>query len=148
MTYDSNRHPVDARAPGGTTLAYAGMVGAGAASPTVPTAAQAGVTVPPASVNMATARTGTAAVVVTRTAAGDHTYTFEPFASPTKVYDVQASVPGATVALEVKVRSWTITAGRLAVRVITFIANGTLTDMASGTDFLVLTVHGSVSNAQ
>lgn len=146
MAFDSNQNPARVRSPIDGVISYAAFVGAGAASPTIPTAAQAALLLP-ATLNMATPRGTTVAVVITRTGVGDHTFTFEPFASPAQAFYVSVMLTGATAALDSRVLTVTMTAGRLAVRVLTFIDNGTDTDMASGTDFMTIRVEGSNSRA-
>lgn len=150
MTVDSTTSLVRGRAPGGVDMSYAAFVGAGAASPTVPTAAQA-LLLMPQTVNMATARQSGAlvAVNITRNGVGDHTYVFEPFVSPANAWFADVMITGATAALDARVQSLSISAtGRLSVRVLTFIDAGTDTDMVSGTDFLCIVVHGSNSKCQ
>lgn len=151
MTVDSQTSIARGRAPGGLDLSYAAFVGAGAASPTVPTAAQA-LLLMPQTVNMATARQSGArvAVTITRTGVGDHTFVFENFVSPAAVWFCEPMLTGATAALDARILSLSIdaTTAKLTVRVLTFIDNGTDTDLANGTDFLSLCFHGSNSKCQ
>ena len=144
MAYKRSGYPAKALTPD-TFRTYAIMVGAGAASPTIPTAAQAATVQPGAAnsnANLSASRSGVAGVVVTtRTAAGDHTYTFATDASPAVLHALQP-VAWGTSALKAKLYSAVITAGALIVRVQTSIADGTLTDMADGVDFLTFIIDG------
>lgn len=144
MAYKRNGYPAKALTPD-TYRTFAAFVGAGAAAPTVATAAQ-NATVFPGAVNqnadLAITRDGVAGCVVTRTGVGDHTYTFAAANSPAVVHDVKATAWG-TSDLDATIRSITLTSGVLAVRVLTKTAAGVATDLAASVDFLKLTIDGA-----
>lgn len=121
---------------------YADFTGAGAGAPTV-----SATTVLGARDNYATTREGNATTIV-RNGAGDYTFTL-PTAPPSaaKVMDVDAVARGTTSGIQATVQSWAVTSGRLVLNIKTWIPNGTATDLASGVDFLRISIEADLSNS-
>lgn len=135
-------NPVKGTPPEGVILT-ADFTGAGAAAPTVSASSR----INPRD-NIATALAGgTAMVTIARTAAGDHTYTFNAKVSPSAVHAIVPVADGTTL-LEAKLISRSIDAsGQLVCRVQTVTSAGVLTDLGNGVDFLTLVVYGAQSKA-
>lgn len=117
-------------------MLFADFTGAGAAAPTVSASS-----VLLAKDNFASP-IDTLTTTITRNGTGDVTYLFPM--SPATVLNVSAGVRGASD-LDATVSAWSISSGRLSVRVKTWAPDGTATDLADGTDFLRVAIVGNLS---